>query len=221
MKNMIKRLTAAASASAVLFCMAGCEEKNEHSDIWDDYGYVADEDLPYGSTMVRYTASADPSFKISIEFDDRFITKEEAIKLSDYIAALNTLDAELMEQTVYPVYLEYLKSIQGAVNTKAYIQDLHDNIQEGSAEGNEFDMDYIIVEEFYDESADDTIAEYSSLDMLLSDLSGGEVNITSRKMVSIDIFFSMNGEGSYSMKARQDSAPRLYIYEIDGQIYIL
>lgn len=222
MKNMTLRFLAFLTAGIIMLCAAGCEKKKkEYPDEADKVGNLKQEDMPYGATMIRVTTNFDSNFMTGIEYDDRFITYEEAKKVSDYITALNKIDTELMEKTVYPPYLEYLKSNTLSENTESYIKNMYDNIKTQFAEGNEFDLNYIVVDECYDETDDMNITGISELDKLLKSLGDKEINITSRKMIGVDIMFSMNGEGSYSMTRRQGNNSILYIYEIDGQLYIL
>lgn len=219
MKNMIKRIMAAAVSGAIVFCAAGCEDKNNSSG--ESASVVTEEEMPYGATVTKLLPSANENVKVAVEYDNRFLTEEEAILVSDYIAALNNVDAELMEQTVYLPYLEDILAYNGISDTETYLSSMHDNIENSYAEGGEFEFDYVVIESCLDETSDESLTGFSTIDSAIKTLSGEDVAITLRKRVGLEILFTINGEGSYSLKNRQGSSSSLYIYEIDGQLYII
>lgn len=222
MDKMMKRFMAAAAAGVMVFCMAGCgDKKNESSG--GNTSTITEDEMSYGATITKLLDTTSDKVKISVEYDNRFLTEEEAILVSDYIAALNNADAELMEQTVYMPYLEDMLSYNGVSDTKTYLQSMRDNIEATYAEGGKLNFDYVVIEGCVDETEDDSLTGFSTMDSALQMLSGEDIvsKITLRKRVSLELLFTIDGEGSYSLKERQGSSSALYIYEIDGELYIL
>lgn len=230
MNNLIKKTFSAIVAAGCLLSVVGCGEKEKHADMItdDDYGDIAEEDLPYGSTITQLKSSNNENVKLSIEYDHRFLSEEEAIKVSDYMAALNSVDGELMDNTVYPDYLQYLKEANDFTSSTDYLQAMHDNIRDNYLNGSEFDFNFVLINNFYDENDSDEETGFSTLDILLdsyADSLGKDAvtpKITSRKMVKIDTMYTLaDDEGSYMLSNRTESEQGMYIYTIDGQIYIL
>ena len=223
MKKLIKNVCAALLAAGLMLNAAGCGEKNEYSDVIDGMGDIAEEDLPYGATITQLKTDMNENVRISIEYDGRFMTEEEAIKISDYIAALNSCDAELMEQTVYPGYLSFLCRNSGVENTAEYLSIMHDNLRD-SYIGGEFDFNYILTNSCLDESASDDETGFDQLDSILDGIGEGKLSekVTSRKLIGLDIMYALDEkEGSYSLSYRTGSDQMVYVYNIDGQLYIL
>lgn len=222
MSNIMKRFMAAAAAGVMVFCMAGCGDKKNDSSS-ENASTITEDVMPYGATITKLLTSASDKVKISVEYDNRFLTEEEAILVSDYIAALNNVDAELMEQTVYMPYLEDALSYNGIADTKTYLQTMRDNIEANFAEGGKLEFDYVVIEGCVGEEEDDSLTGFNTMDSALKMLSGDDITskITSRKRITLDILFEIDGEGSYSLSMRQGSSSNLYIYEIDGELYIL
>ncbi len=226
MKNMMKRLMAFAAAGAMAFCMTACDNNSSSSNTNNsgsgEVSTVKGEDMEYGATITQLKADSG-KVKVSIEYDYRFLEEEEIVLVSDYIEALNTADAELMEATVYPDYLQYSVKQGGYNDTASYLEIMHRNIQTTFAEGGPFDFNYIVVDECYTPDNELVKDRFETLDASLKNAAGEDLSskITSKKMIGIDIMFSMNGEGSYSLAYRQGFNSYLYIYEIDGELYIL
>lgn len=228
MKCYLKKSVVAVLAAVFLMSAVGCEKKTEYSDIIDEYGSIAEEDLPYGSTIVQLKPSTNENVKMSIEYDRRFLTEEEVIKVSDYMQALNDCDTSLMESTVYPDYLTYLKEVNSVESTETYLTVMHDGIKTSYTDGSDFEFNYILVNSCLDETSSDDETGFSILDSILDSYakkSGQDdvsSKITSRKLVGIDTMYTLASDGgSYSLTNRTGSDQQIYIYTIDGQIYIL
>lgn len=228
--NNLKKAFAAIVAAGCLLGVVGCGDKDKHADIIidDDYGNIAEEDLPYGSTITQLKSSNNENVKLSIEYDNRFLTEEEAIKVSDYMAALNSVDGELMENTVYPDYLQYLMEANNYTSSTDYLKSMHDSIKDTYLNGSDFDFNFVLINAFYDENDSDDDTGFLVLDTLLDsyasslDKDAVTPKITSRKMVKIDTMYTLaDDDGSYLLSNRTDSEQGMYIYTIDGQIYIL
>lgn len=209
-------------AACMLTSVVGCKnKKDEHNNVAgdnipDDFS-MTEKDMPFGATITQLKPSNDETVRIGIDYDNRFMTEAEARLVSDYVAALNTIDAELMEKTIYPDYLKYLIESSEAADTKDYLQQIHDDIEQKYT-GEGMDMNYVVTTNLTDNSDPDTAAGFSQFETTFPGISE---KTTSRKLVSFDIMYKLNGEGSYSLSNRMGGDSMLYIYEIDGQLYII
>ncbi|MDE6678826.1 MAG: hypothetical protein K2K02_07275 [Ruminococcus sp.] len=217
-------------ACAVIIACCSCgENKSDSSSAENKNALVSDnmgknvnvnaEDMPFGATMTDLYADTD-KVPISISYENRFMTEEEAKKISDYISALNTCNVELMQNTCYPTYLDYLVEQYENTDVQDYLDERHKTIKNNYTNG-DFNFDYIIINSLMDENDSDSDTGFSILDAKIHEGSP-EAEITSRKMIGIDVLYTLDGDnGSYSFSARNGSDMILYIYTIDGQIYIL
>ncbi len=211
-----------------LVCVSCSDEKSGSSSasgkalVTDTIGEginVDENEMPFGATMTDLVPDHD-DVPISISYENRFMTEEEARKISDYISAINSCDAELMKNTCYPSYLDYLVTEYENTDIQDYLDSRHDDIK-NSYTGGEFDFNYILINSLMDENDDDSNTGFSTLDHKILEQSP-DAEITSRKMVGIDVLYKLDGDdGSYSLTARTGSDMIIYIYTIDGQIYIL
>lgn len=212
---------------AVMMACCSCSDGNSSSSsesrnllVSDNAGKginVNEDEMPFGATMTDLYPDDVP---ISISYENRFMTEDEAKKISDYISAINTCDAELMKKTCYPSYLDYLVEQYENTDVQNYLDDRHSTIANDYTNG-EFDFDYILINSLMDEDDNENDTGFSHLDTQIYEKSP-DAEITSRKMVGIDVLYSLeNDNGSYSLSARTGSDMILYIYTIDGQIYIL
>lgn len=216
-------------ACALMLACVSCSEESSGSSgesknmlVSDNAGKginVSEDEMPFGATMTDLYTDRD-GVPINISYENRFMTAEEAEKISDYISAVNSCDAELMQKTCYPPYLEYLVTQYENTDVQDYLDTRHQTIANTYTNG-EFDFNYILINSLMDESDDDSDTGFSQLDTKIHEKSP-DAEITSRKQVAIDVLYSLeNDDGSYSFSARTGSDMILYIYTIDGEIYIL
>ncbi|MDE6102351.1 MAG: hypothetical protein K2F73_05185, partial [Ruminococcus sp.] len=201
-----------------LVCVSCSDEKSGTSStdgnalVSDDMGKdvnIAENDLPFGATMIDLISDRG-GVPVSISYEKRFMTEDEAKKISDYISAMNNCDAELMKNTCYPPYLDYIVNQYEDTDIQGYLDSIHSDIVSSYTDG-EFDFNYIIVNSLMDEDDDDDSTSFSILDRTIFEQSP-DAQITSRKMVGIDVLYSLeNNGGSYSLTARTGSDMILYI----------
>lgn len=201
---------------------SGSSGESKNTLVSDNIGEgvnVAADEMPFGATMSDLYPERD-GVPIAISYENRFMTAEEAAKISDYVSAVNSCDTELMQQTCYPSYLDYLVTQYENNDVQDYLEDRHWIIENTYTYG-EFDFNYILINSLMDEDDDDSDTGFSQLDTKIYEKSP-DAEITSRKQVGIDILYTLTDEGgSYSLSARTGSDMILYIYTIDGEIYIL
>ena len=216
MMKKIKGFMAAILAVSVMACFSGCKDEHEHKMLdTENIGDIAQEEMPYGSTLTQLRASSNEKLKMDIEYDNRFLTEEEAIKVADSITALNTCDTELWGSTLPSGYVYYLMSVTESESVAAYLQERTDAIAEYAGEG--FDFNYISVNSCKGEDEND----FTKVDGYLSK-AGITGEITSRKLIGIDMYYSLpDGSSSNSLKSKTGTDYYLNIYVIDGEIYII
>jgi len=214
--NNIKRFTAAFLAVSVMACFSGCKDEHEHKMVdTENIGDIAQEDMPYGSTMTQLRASSNENLKMDIEYDNRFLTEEEAYKVADSVAALNTCDTELWETTMPSGFVYYLISVTESESASAFLTGRHDALAEYAGEG--FDFNYIAVNSCGGEDEND----FADVDESLA-RAGVKGEITSRKHIGIDMYYSLpDGTSSNSLKAKTGTDYYFNIYVIDGEDYVL
>ncbi len=222
------KISALMVSALMLVCAVSCGDKKSGSssdnsgnfivsDTIDEGINIKTDELPFGSTMVDIYPDNVP---IAVSYEKRFMTEDEAKKISDYISAINSCDTELMKNTCYPSYLDYLVNQYENIDIQGYLDSIHSDIV-SSYTGGEFDFNYILINSLMDENDSDSDTGFSILDSKILEQSP-DAQITSRKMVGIDVLYSLeNDGGSYSLTARTGSDMILYIYTIDGEIYIL
>jgi hypothetical protein len=100
--------------SALTAC--GQQTTTETSDI-------AEEDLPYGATMVTETLDSDNG-SVPITYDRRYFETEEIETLSQYFYALETGDTDLMTDATLPLYMDYVVETmyQGLIGMDGLVQ---------------------------------------------------------------------------------------------------
>ena len=214
MNGIIKAIALTAAICSFSACLFGCEKKEESSNV-----VITEDEMPYGATITQLKASEDNGIKIGIDYDNRFISEDEARLVSNYVAALNSKDAELMEQVYYPPYFESIVNASGEADGTAYLQSRFAAIEERT--GGTTDMEYVTIESVEDDK--EMAEEYSNLEIGLKEIAGEDITskIRSKKVVGIDIIYSLNGENSISLANTLGQYSYLFIYDIDGQLYIL
>ncbi|MBO5164865.1 MAG: hypothetical protein J6B75_10585 [Ruminococcus sp.] len=212
----------------------GCGEKNSEGSgknmvgdfDTDGNGNIAQEDMPYGSHMSELSNAFDEKITYKISYDSRYFANgddqdlTEIYKLHDFIAALNTKDAELLKSLYYPEFLEYVCEHNGYSDTDEYFDSLYNSVE--NSLGKNFTINYICVSDCLDES-DETAAAYfknASENLAAVDNSAAD-KITSKKLVEIggDTCYETD-EGSFLLTKHMNPFV-LAVYEIDGEVYIL
>lgn len=233
MNSITKKIFAALSAGMLLMSAVGCDSDDSDSSNESENNLVenaadninmGEDELPYGSTLTQVLPKNDDSILIGIEYDNRFVTLDEAKALSNYVASINNCDGELLEKTFYKPRLDFILENQGVTDAGEYLKTIHENIADNYI-NDEFDFNYVLIEDCFDESYDDSQTGFSSIDSFIAEKAGQETvdKITSRKLVQYDIQYTPDSEpgSAYMFSRRSNTSSRMYIYTIDGVCYIL
>ncbi len=221
--------------AVLMACSAtGCSDKENSSstsgkqlvsNAGDDVN-VAEEDMPYGSTVFELSENNDDHVKITIGFDKRYFGGDdednpdysEIYKIHDYISALNSNDHDLFKQIYYPEYLEYACKNHGYDNVDTYIDELYNTIVRYLGES--FEINYIDVSNCLDDTNASAKEYMKNVDGYLEGI-GALDKVTSKKIIEIGGYTAYKTEsGTYQLTNHMESMI-LGVYEIDGQTYIV
>lgn len=224
MGNFLKKVCLLYMAGILMLCAFSCGKKHEHENVVtaDQYGDATQEELPYGATIKQIKSGGSDDDKITVEFDHRFVTDEEAQKILSYMEALNTGNEELLKQTVYPDYLSYLCTNSDIADVKTYIQQITDRIKTNYTNGEDFKFGYIFINSCT--TSDEDRQSFGQADTILEEIGGDELmaKITSRKMVQVDSMYNLTGSGeSFSLASQAGQEQPFYLYTIDGEVFIV
>ncbi|MCQ2460122.1 MAG: hypothetical protein MJ081_07115 [Ruminococcus sp.] len=230
------RILSIALSAGMLLSAVSCGQKKEEpknnlvsSSPAEDIS-VNEENMPYGATVVRLRPSSDEDLKIDVEFDRRYFNSydegekkkyPEIYLISDYIYAISNKDVDLMEKIFYKDYLLYNIKGNGYETTQDYLEQYRQSLKD--AIGAEFDLDYIIVDTCVNENESDNVTGFSVIDDQLNEIAGEKISdrVTSRKAVYLDVFFTDENKNFRQLNNLIGYDISLYIYEIDGQYYLL
>lgn len=212
-----KRIIASLLAVSCMASAAGCKDDHDHKMVdTGDVSDIAQEDMPYGSTMTHLKTTTDETLAMDIEYDNRFLTEEEARTVADSIKALNTCDTKLWEETLPGGYVYYLMSVTSSESVESFLGGRREAIEEAYT-GKGFDFNYIMVNSCVGEDEND----FSDVDAQL-EKAGVKGEITSRKFIGIDMYYTLPDDtSSYSLKAKSGADYYLNVYTIDGEVYVM
>jgi hypothetical protein len=224
MKNIFVKMAAVVTAGSFLFCMTGCSSEETTTDSTADTSSAAESETSYGDSMVQLNPTNNEEIEVYIEYDNNYLTEDEAALISHYVEAINNSDSALLEEVVYQPYLEYLYSRSGVESAADYLESIRENLIESYMDSDDFEFDYLLVNEYYDENDSDEDTGFSQLDIVLKAISDDDITekITSRKAVAVESLYTYKeAGGSYSLTNRTGEDQMFYLYTIDGQEYIL
>lgn len=230
----MKKIIAAVLASFMgITAFTACGDKEEGAsesgmlgaggqDIPEDY--VADSDvLEYGASVVELKPTTNENVKVMISFDKRYFSEEEygaIYAVSDYIAAINDNDHELIGKVFYEGYLDYAAEQTGVGDSDTYIDTFEADLAESLGEG--FNIDYIDVSACYDSEDGASARYFDSVDGVLTELSGEEIldKVDYRRMVEIGGNTTYKSPTGSYMFVNHESPFMLCVYRIDGEYYL-
>lgn len=230
----MKKILCGIMAVLMVCAATGCSDKESASstsgkqlvsDAGDNVN-VAEEDMPYGSTVFELSENNDDHVKIITGFDKRYFGGDdednpdysEIYKIHDYVSALNSNDHDLFKQIYYPEYLEYACTNHGYDNVDTYIDELYNTIVKYLGEG--FEINYIDVSNCLDDTNTGAKDYMQTVDGYLDGI-GALDKVTSRKVIEIGGYTAYKTEsGIYQLTNHMESII-LGVYEIDGQAYIV
>ncbi len=230
----MKRIIAAAlSVLLGITALTACGDKEEESGsggmidggqgIPDNYS-LAGEEMEYGASVVELKPETNENVRVMIGFDKRYFSEEDygaIYRITDYIAAMNENDHDLIKEIFYDGYLEYAAEQNGIEDGDAYIDSFETSLEESLGEG--FEIDYIDVSGCYDAEDNASASYFEQTDTVLTQLAGSDDildKVDYRRVVEIGGNTTYKTpKGSY-LFINHERPFMLCIYRIDGQYYL-
>lgn len=180
----------------------GCSDKKQKEN-------YSEADLPYGATMLTDTESGN----VPISYDRRFITTDEAKVLSDYFYALQTKDAQLLDDTTLDIYTDFVtKSMyQDILGLDGLVVDMSEKFT--AKENTPYVIKDVEIKSFYTKD-DEESSDLANLYNMLNEISGEEnyasQHISDGKYITYNIRTDTDGE----VKLFENQA--LFLINVDG-----
>lgn len=178
-----------------------------------DNANVKEEDMPYGAQYKRLTVE-DDGLPMSVEFDNRYMTDDEAKQVVNYFWSLSSKDPSYLEKAVHPDLLKYrLESAN--TNAQDFLNSEYDLIKNYT--GSDFTFTFALVDgimnddsgfEVYDELIKKTMPD---------------AKVTDKKVFMVNCTYSRPDDpnGVYSLQMRLGDYVDIAVYTIDGKPYII
>ena len=203
---MKKLLAILLSCTAFLCVLSGCGESK--GNLMGDIENMAEEDLPYGSTMRELKDTP-----IIISFDRRFLEDETMKKVVDYFYAVQTNDEKLFKSVSNEDYLNYVEKNSGQSITD-YLKGIKAN--EENAIGTSFENNYLEITDLKKKGEDTQISEIIKLmDQLYSDGGKESFDKTIKNAYALTVSVTSDANGSsFTNEAN------VYVFECEDGTYI-
>lgn len=179
MKVFMKTTAMLLSACCLLSMLTGCSSGSGKSS-----QNIAEEELPYGSTM----REDKKSFSVPMTYDRRFLDEEQVAKVADLCGAVQGQDAALYQATTFPFYVNYqMNDVYGLGSVDALIEKLHSSIASSTGEDYQFNMVLI-----NDLATNTEAGELNVVCQMLSDAYDGEGSFMDTVQKAYDLTVEFN-----------------------------
>lgn len=118
----------AALCGAAMLLLAGCGEKEPD--------FTKEDEFPYGATM----RSDQESYSVPMTWDRRFVENEQVAAVADFLAALQSQDAEGFRSATPSGYADYLMEVYECEDEKALMEKLHSVFAKDSGDDYQYTM---------------------------------------------------------------------------------
>ncbi len=230
----MKKIIAAAMAALLgITALTACGDKEDGAsesgilgaggqDIPDDYS-LAGDGMEYGASVVELKPETNENVRVMICFDKRYFSEEEygaIYKISDYIAAINNNDHQLIDEIFYDGYLDYAAGQMGMDDSDAYIDSFETSLTESL--GEDFEIDYIDVSACYDAEDSASATSFEQADEILTQLAGDDIldKVDYRRVVEIGGNTTYKTPQGNYLFTNHERPFMLCIYRIDGEYYL-
>lgn len=227
----MKKIIMAAIAAVMMCTTVGCEKHDDHShanmvgNVGAENGYIAQEDMPYGSTIYELRPEYDNRVKYTVEFDKRYFGGDgetadlrEIYLIHDYIIAVNENDHEAIKNLYYPGFLEHLCKAGGYANADEYLDGMNYTLKQTL--GEDFVIDYINVSNCLTDGEEaDNYFNFAAAEIAAFDSSLFE-KITSQKVVELGGYTCYSTGGNSYILEKHTTPFYLRVYQVDGEYYL-
>ena len=194
------------SITALLGALSGCGESR--GNLMGDIDSMAEEDMPYGSTMRELKDTP-----ITICYDRRYLNDEAMKKVADYFHAVQTDDEKLFRSVSEENYLKYVEE-QSGQSTIDYLKGVKAN--EEAAIGTSFKYNYIEVTDCKKKGEDTKINEIIKLmDQIYTDGGKEAFSGTVRNAYALEVAVTSDANGS-----SYTNQSNVYVFECESGTYI-
>lgn len=224
--NLKRTASFLTAAFVMIFSFTSCKDGKSDKDnmvemnIPDGIG-MSESQLPYGATMTELRPENNPEVRITTEYDHRFLEKEEACLVSDYLYALQKKDTEQIKKLFFPALMDYVVKEAEMKSAEEYVEYSYSNLS--GAFGGDFEFTYIDITDLTN-GLDEPDA-FGGVDARITAGTGSDTigSVTSKKMVVLEgVTMYRLGDGTEKMVTKALSVPiSICIYRIDGQYYIV
>lgn len=211
--KQIKAFSTALLVTTFLPVLTACDRNNGLN--------VAEEDLPYGSTI---TVNKE-DYILPVQYDHRFINEELLNTVLRYYYAVQTNDVEMFTQMQHPLYMQYqLEEVLGGQYTN---EDILDNSGEALRTFND-DQDFVF--SFIDITDCVKGTEYTTsatlleiLDDLSEEADGSKLSkdITQFYELTITRYLADQGSGIKGETDKVMYDEKLFVFECKDEWYII
>ncbi len=160
MNNLSKIAALLLTALCAVPMLTGCSQNPKQQQ------NIAEEDMPYGSTMREDKTS----YAVPVTYDRRFLEEEQVTVVTNFIFAIQSRDGALYQASTFLFYAQYqMSDVYGLGSMDALVDRLHGMIGGNTADDFRFNMLLI-----NDISANTEVGELSVVCEMLSDAYDGE-----------------------------------------------
>lgn len=177
---------------------------------------VDEENMPYGAQYKRLTVE-DDGLPMYIEFDNRYMTDDEAKQVVSYFWSLSSKDPKYLEEAVHPDLLKY-RLDEAGTTAQDFLNKEYDIIKEYAE--SDFTFTGTLVDGIL--KADESSSDYEFYDSLVKKaIPDGKV--TDKKLFMVNCTYSRPDDpnGVYSLQMRLGDYVDVAVYTIDGKPYII
>ncbi|MCR5599500.1 MAG: hypothetical protein K6G33_01965 [Ruminococcus sp.] len=227
--NKIFTRTAAILAAAVMtLSVVSCNDNDAEKDAkakssanlaggdLPEDANVKEEDMPYGAEYKQLKVEEEKDLPMSVEFDPRYMTDEEAKQVVNYFWSLSSKDPSYLEKAVHPDLLKY-RLDEAGTTAQDFLNKEYDIIK-GYAES-DFTFTFTLVDGIL--KADEKASDFEFYDSLV-EKAIPHAKVTDKKLFMVNCTYSKPDDtGVYSLQMRLGDYVDVAVYTIDGKPYII
>ena len=224
MNKIFKRAAAVLAAVLMAASAVSCSDNKKNDEKAKSEGNLAggdlpdnadvkEEDMPYGAQYKRLTVE-DDGLPMSIEFDDRYMTDDEAKQVVNYFWSLSSKDPSYLEKAVHPDLLKY--RLDTAKTTAQDFLNSEYELIKGYT-GSDFTFTFVLVDGMLKDDSG-----FAAYDELIKETMP-DAKVTDKKVFMVNCTYNKPDDpnGVYSLQMRIGDYVDVAVYTIDGKPYII
>ncbi len=177
---------------------------------------VSEDDMPYGAEYKQLRAEEEKDLPMSVEYDPRYMTDEEAKQVVNYFWSLSSKDPSYLEKAVHPDLLKY-RLDEAGTTAQEFLNKEYDLIKEYTE--SDFTFTVTLVDGIL--KADEKSSDFEFYDSLV-EKAIPHAKVTDKKLFMVNCTYSKpDDNGVYSLQMRLGDYVDVAVYTIDGNPYII